>query len=664
MKRTSCSGVLFFLLALHSFCAPLDDWYRRNPTQQWDMLVSIAHGNGRFVAIGQVGTVIVSTNGQNWQVVQGKPYQTQLAFGNGVFVMVNGLDYFTSTNGVEWTERYSDAVNSRNRVVFCGGQFLALGWGEDVLTSPDGITWTRTLLPVPSGTFMSSAATGNGTTIAVGINSGVGVMVRTSNGIDWEQVPGSFASLVVAAFDGTEFLIHGGPSGALYASTNGMDWVNRALGYGAYPAIATHNGRTVLGGPTIAVLNNKVATFVNAPPLEGEWGVNALTVVNGTFWSVGMGGVIRYSANGINWTEVTKRIPGLAASQPFFGIGFDGKKFIAGGDSDCVTSTNGVNWVKMGTHPQIFTLDMTYANGRWVAVGGDYTEPQNQLIASSANGTNWTLHTLAGFTNEFLYRVKYLGGRFVAVGDNGKIAVSTNGINWVLRNVGAPVLLQSIAFGRGRYLAAGEDFTSGNSEKIYTSTDTITWMPHVINLVYRFNDITFGRNRFVAAVDTPLYNNGDQKIWTSTDGVNWKPHPGYAQRVMYEDGVFIAAGFGHIYTSFSGEQFKLQNEIINQEPYGIAFGQRSFVIVGNYASIVQSSPLPPFALVSVIKDESALGPLIELDTPAAGNHEFQFSSDMQNWTTFATINGTNEIMRVRHANAPAQGPAFYRAVLP
>jgi len=56
--------------------------------------------------------------------------------------------------------------------------------------------------------------------------------------------------------------------------------------------------------------------------------------------------------------------------------------------------------------------------------------------------------------------------------------------------------------------------------------------------------------------------------------------------------------------------------------------------------------------------------LIEVDTPAEGNHEIQFSSDMQTWTTFATINGTNEILRVRHANAPAAGPAFYRATLP
>jgi hypothetical protein len=660
MKLTAYSGALFFSLALSLFCAPLDQWFRRNPAQPWDTLISVAYGNERWVAIGQFGTVVVSTDGRDWQVVPGQSYQTQIAFGNGVFVMVNGLDYFTSTDGVHWQERFSDAVHSRNRVVFCGGQFMALGWGDDVLTSPDGIIWTRTMLPVPAGTFTSCVAFGNGTTVVCGINSSTGVVVRTTNnGFNWEQVPSTFDSLTVAAFDGTEFLIHGGPAGALYASTNGLNWVDRRLNNAGFPAIATHNGRTVLGGGLMAVLENKNATLLLAPAEENyDWGVTALTVANGTFWSVGMGGVIRYSDIGTNWTEVTKRIPGLPASQPFFGVAFDGKKFIAGGDSECVTSTNGVNWVKMPAHPPLTILDLTYANSRWVAVGGDDSTPQDQIIASSANGTNWTLHTVPGLSDQFLYRVKYLGGRFLAVGDHGKIAVSTNGANWVLREVGGSIKLNSIAFGRGSYIAVGDN------NIIYTSSDTVAWNPQAINLVYRFKDITFGRNQFVAAVDTPFYDNGDQQIWTSTDGVKWKAHPGYAQRVTYEDGVFIAAGFGRIYTSFNAQQFQLQNEIINQAPYGIGFGRRSFVIVGAYASIVQSSPLPPFALVSVVRDNPALGPLIELDTPAEGNHEFQFSSDMQNWTTFATINGTNEILRVRHANAPAAGPAFYRAALP
>src|SRR6185503_3796833 len=127
MKRTAwaCSGAIFFCLALSLFCAPLDQWFRRNPAQQWDTLVSVAYGNGRWVAIGEFGTVVVSTNGQDWQVASGEPYQTQIAFGNGVFVMVNGLGYFTSTDGVHWQERFSDAVNSRRHVVFCGGQFMA-----------------------------------------------------------------------------------------------------------------------------------------------------------------------------------------------------------------------------------------------------------------------------------------------------------------------------------------------------------------------------------------------------------------------------------------------------------------------------------------------------------------------------------------------------------
>ena len=70
-------------------------------------LTSVAFGNGRFVAVGQTGTVIHSTNGLSWT-----PAAT--SFGN----------------------------TGQNTVVFINGYFVVGGDTNNVRYSPDGITWT------------------------------------------------------------------------------------------------------------------------------------------------------------------------------------------------------------------------------------------------------------------------------------------------------------------------------------------------------------------------------------------------------------------------------------------------------------------------------------------------------------------------------------------
>src|SRR6185436_14636205 len=113
----------------------------------------------------------------------------------------------------------------------------------------------------------------------------------------------------------------------------------------------------------------------------------------------------------------------------------------------------------------------------------------------------------------------------------------------------------------------------------------------------------------------------------SRDGVNWTSMPGFAERVLYQNGVFVIAGVNNISTSFNGRQFQLRNRMFNQVPNGIAFGNGTYVVVGTDAMIIQSGFVPPAFLLSVEHDNPALGPLLRLDSPLDGAYDVQSSSD-------------------------------------
>src|SRR6516164_6448884 len=74
---------------------PLDTWTSRNPLPTGNTLYSIVFGNGQFVAVGDVGTIVTSADGTNWVAQQsGTPdHLSGVTYANGQFVAVG----FTGT---------------------------------------------------------------------------------------------------------------------------------------------------------------------------------------------------------------------------------------------------------------------------------------------------------------------------------------------------------------------------------------------------------------------------------------------------------------------------------------------------------------------------------------------------------------------------------------
>jgi hypothetical protein len=68
LQVTGRVGGIFLLLlcVLPSLAAPLDKWYVRSPLPTAFNLNAVAYGNGKFIAVGDGGTMVISTNATDW----------------------------------------------------------------------------------------------------------------------------------------------------------------------------------------------------------------------------------------------------------------------------------------------------------------------------------------------------------------------------------------------------------------------------------------------------------------------------------------------------------------------------------------------------------------------------------------------------------------------
>lgn len=239
---------------------------------------------------------------------------------------------------------------------------------------------------------------------------------------------------------------------------------------------------------------------------------------------------------------------------------------------------------------------ITYGAGTFVAVGYDGT------VLTSPDGINWIARNSG--TTDTLGCVAFGNGTFVAVSHYTALT-SPDGINWTARDLGfgdpspcwgfcGPVF-NSIVYGNGIFVTVGcYWFTFSQSAIIGTSSDGINW---TINWssgfrVHNFIGITYGNGTFLT-VGT------DGAILTSPDGINWTERNSGTTDILtgvaFGNGTFVAVGGGHydlheawiddsmILTSSDGvtwTQRKLNPDQFNDNFWGVAYGNQAFVTVG------------------------------------------------------------------------------------
>jgi len=469
----------------------------------------------------------------------------------------------TSPDGITWTSQsglgstdwgFSTSVRS---IVWNGSIFCAVGDNRRCATSTDGITWTnQTGISTLSGwSFGDNVEIAwNGTRFCV-VNVFHGAATST-DGVTWSrntQSPGSGTALqssrTVISVGGT--FVAGTSQGQVSTSTDGITWTNNTVSSTASEwsnstvlALAKSQTTYCIGsnGGLLATSTNITSwTYQeNLSQRSTVFGAQLISKIvwNGTRFCVGSGlfsGSIATSTDGATWTYQ----PGLRSTgwgtTPIDDIIVDGSTFWAGGNGKIASSPDGATWTYRGEmfgdggwfdgSPGGYVI-LAKSPARFVAVGGQFR------VGISTDGITWTSPS---FTNSgpglpYYYWVIWTGTRFVAgggdvIGNSPVLATSDNGTSWTYRTTftnnpnWTDPSLQSCAWnGSIMVVIGGDGGSGGGSGNVATSTDGINWtIGNPLPFGFNLKKIIFANGLFWAI--------GDSIVASSTDGLTWTSRP-------------------------------------------------------------------------------------------------------------------------------------------
>ncbi len=239
----SATALSLVAASLSTFAAsdPLAQWHVRQPpgAPTQENFEGVAFGNGRWVVVGDEGTVLSSADGIDWSPEINPAAPTRLddvAFGNGVFVAVgrNPKMVLTSPDGRNWTKREPD-ISGCHEIIFDGARFLALLSGGFVITSPDGVNWEQPTR-VPANNDVGGIAYGNGIHVEAGYKR-TGQppdLYSSSNFSDWTPRDSKLSQNLMNAAFGLGMFIIVGQGGALATSTDGVEWTPRTVPHNGF----------------------------------------------------------------------------------------------------------------------------------------------------------------------------------------------------------------------------------------------------------------------------------------------------------------------------------------------------------------------------------------------------------------------------------------------
>jgi len=303
----------------------------------------ITYAAGMFVAVGERGAITTSSDGVEWIARNTEVTEifSGVAYGNDTFVAVGGglvTKVFTSSDGITWVARDPEYYPRLYGITFGNNMFVAVGGGGKILSSPDGVHWTKIS---SSGTTnsLSDIAYMNGTFIAIGS----GTIVTSPDGISWTQQTSGTSNNLEGVTYGNALYVAVGDGNTVLTSPNGSEWTPRA-------------------------------------PWANQT-LNGVAYGNGIFVAVGRSDGILTSPNGIDWT-----LNASTLTSSLQGIIFADNTFVAvkPGSSTCVlTSPNGIDWTsRIAGTTYYHNTRVTNGYGTFLIVGdnGDILQSESVLF--------------------------------------------------------------------------------------------------------------------------------------------------------------------------------------------------------------------------------------------------------------------------------------------
>jgi hypothetical protein len=585
-------------------------WQRLVAPTPW-LVTDVTFGNGIFLAVGtvnnQTGAVLRSTDGINWTSNSiGAGRLSACAFGNGRFVTVDNLKLFSSSDGIQWVSNSLPVFQVLNGVEFVNDRFIALGATGFTLTSLDGINWsTATNDAIPS---ITACVHGNGTTVMVSYQGAIKAITST-NAI--MAIPNSSVAFSDVAYGNGRFVAVGsiyGPLGAIYTSTNGLNWNT---------------------------------------PINGEaFTANRVTFANEEFVAVGMSGDVLSSKDGLNWTVQCGGVPA-----PLNSVAALGDRVVAVGGTfgplvpTALGSTNLESWQIQPSIFQGYPNRVINAESRLLAI------TTLGYISTSTDGIAWTnrASAISGWMNDLIHAQ----GIYLAVGLQGSIEHSSDGVNWINRSVDSTKAFYGVAHGSGHFIAVG------NPGVISSSSNGVHWASEITGTSNWLRSVAFGSNTFVSVGDSGI-------ILRSTNGHTWasqaSPITNALFCVRHLANRFIAVGAGGIILSSpDGITWETHLSPVTETLHDIALAQNRLWIVGDSGTTLISQH-DVFPILESLEWKPDLGCEIGLPTNLGRSIRVQFSTDLATWQDVQDFEASNTNRLFLDSSSVHQPVRYYRIV--
>lgn len=293
----------------------------------------------------------------------------------------------------------------------------------------------------------------------------------------------------------------------------------------------------------------------------------------------------------------------------FFGVA-------SGWNSSIIVSTEGLTWGAAG----LDSLFENYTTLTSFTAVGDAFFARSYPLRVTFDGTVWLETNIDDSPKDFGFG----NGRYVAVGNSGRMWSSQDGITWQPNTQGVTSdTLNAVEFGRGVFVATGSRGT------VLRSLDGLSWEVGSISSQSRSAIISliWNGNLFRAV-------SSNREAFESSDGRTWKAIwniPFFSQKIVFARGQYLAVSdSGEAWESTDMKAWKKADLNSNAFISDVTYGEGRFVLVGANG-LIRVRTLPTI----VDQPQSLIVPIggrIELNSTgvAEGAFGLQWRKDGQN----------------------------------
>ena len=442
-------------------------------------ITGILYNGLNYVAAANLprySAILTDPEGSNWSIAKLTNAMiglTDVLYADNLYVMTStntATPIFRSNDGVTWTTNgyytpfdkvpfddtnydmtaISIAALSLQSITYGNGIFVAVGdqitYSEDTYIWREGFVFTDGLqnrlygvayVDIPTYTGFIAVGKGERFDYSTGVTTTVpcNLVLTSTDGKNWTQTPWATTKGFYGVTSDSSYIYAVGEDGVIYLSQNGVSWfgvnetqvistnsfsdaivVNNTTGLTVDDLVrSTENFDTVIAGTDYYVAEILSSTQLRLSPDSTT--TNAGSFVNGQVYLITSLGSTNWNSIGYVGTPVVGGT--FTASDVGSGTGV-ARRLVD------LTTSGGVSTVTFLHLPYTSSLiDVIYENNLFVAVGDD------GLIKTSSDGLIWT--TQISNTLENLNAINYAStsDTWTAVGDNNTILQSTdNAVTW------------------------------------------------------------------------------------------------------------------------------------------------------------------------------------------------------------------------------------------